>query len=68
MNDNFANVTGYSESEIVGKHHSMFVDATYKSSSEYKAFWEKLGRGEAHEGVYKRIGKGWQRNMVAGHL
>ncbi len=58
VNDNFINVTGYSESEIVGKHHSMFVDATYKSSSEYNAFWEKLGRGEAHEGVYKRIGKG----------
>ena len=58
VNDNFANVTGYSEKEIVGNNHSMFVDAAYKSSSEYKAFWEKLGRGEADEGIYKRIGKG----------
>jgi methyl-accepting chemotaxis protein len=58
VNENFAAVTGYSEKEIVGNHHSMFVDATHKASAEYKAFWDKLGRGEAEEGVYKRIGKG----------
>ncbi|MDO8961394.1 MAG: PAS domain S-box protein [Methylophilus sp.] len=58
VNDNFAAVTGYSASEIVGNHHSMFADATYKASPEYKAFWEKLGRGEADAGQYKRIGKG----------
>ncbi len=58
VNDNFANVTGYTEKEIVGNHHSMFVDAAYKASAEYKAFWDKLARGEADEGQYKRIGKG----------
>jgi methyl-accepting chemotaxis protein len=58
VNDNFANVTGYSEREIVGNHHSMFVEPAYRSSHEYKAFWEKLNRGEADEGQYKRIGKG----------
>ncbi len=57
VNDNFAKVTGYTDKEIVGNHHSMFVDAAYKSSTEYKAFWDKLGRGEADQGVYKRIGK-----------
>ncbi|MDP3608277.1 MAG: PAS domain S-box protein [Methylophilus sp.] len=58
VNDNFAAVTGYSSSEIVGNHHSMFADATYKASPEYKAFWDKLGRGEADAGQYRRIGKG----------
>jgi methyl-accepting chemotaxis protein len=58
VNDNFAKVTGYSESEIVGKHHSMFAEPAYAASSEYKAFWEKLGRGEADGGVYRRVGKG----------
>jgi methyl-accepting chemotaxis protein len=58
VNENFAIVTGYSEKEIVGNHHSMFVDSAYKSSHEYKAFWEKLARGEADAGQYKRIGKG----------
>jgi len=58
VNDNFAAVTGYSEKEIVGNHHSMFVEPAYKSSHEYKSFWEKLARGEADAGQYKRIGKG----------
>ncbi len=58
VNENFAAVTGYSEKEIVGNHHSMFVEPTYKNSHEYKAFWDKLGRGEADSGQYKRIGKG----------
>ena len=58
VNDNFAAVTGYSKQEIVGQHHSMFVDAAYKASAEYKAFWEKLARGEADEGQYLRKGKG----------
>ena len=57
VNDNFAKVTGYTSQEIIGKHHSMFVDASYKSSTEYKAFWEKLGAGETNAGVFKRIGK-----------
>ncbi len=58
VNENFAAVTGYSANEIVGNHHSMFVDSSYKASAEYKAFWDKLGRGEADSGQYKRIGKG----------
>ena len=58
VNENFAKVTGYTEKEIVGNHHSMFVAAEYKASSEYKAFWEKLGRGEHLEAVFARIGKG----------
>jgi methyl-accepting chemotaxis protein len=58
VNDNFAVVTGYSKDEIVGKHHSMFVDAAYKSSPEYKAFWDKLNLGESDAGQYRRITKG----------
>jgi methyl-accepting chemotaxis protein len=58
VNDNFAAVTGYSKQEIIGQHHQMFVEAAYKKSPEYKKFWDKLGRGEADEGQYKRVGKG----------
>jgi hypothetical protein len=36
---------GYSASEIVGRHHRMFVDPTYAASNEYRTFWERLGRG-----------------------
>ncbi len=56
-NDNFLNALGYKLDEVKGQHHSMFVDAAYRKSPEYKLFWEKLGRGEYDAGQYKRIGK-----------
>ena len=56
-NDNFSKTMGYPLEDIVGKHHSMFVDESYKNSAEYKAFWEKLAKGEASAGVFKRITK-----------
>jgi methyl-accepting chemotaxis protein len=57
-NDNFLSVLGYQLDEIKGKHHSVFVDADERNSSEYKRFWEKLNRGEFESGEYKRMGKG----------
>ena len=57
-NENFLNAMGYTLDELVGKHHGIFVDPAYRSSNEYRAFWEKLGRGEYDEGQYKRFGKG----------
>jgi methyl-accepting chemotaxis protein len=36
----------------------MFAEPSYAASQEYRAFWEKLGRGEYDAGQYKRIGKG----------
>jgi methyl-accepting chemotaxis protein len=57
-NENFLKTLGYSFEEIKGNHHSMFVDAAYRQSPEYRLFWEKLGRGEYDAGQYKRVGKG----------
>ncbi|MBX9757107.1 MAG: PAS domain S-box protein [Pseudomonadaceae bacterium] len=57
-NDNFLNTLGYTLLEIKGKHHSLFVDDEYRKSTDYRLFWEKLGRGEFDAGQYKRIGKG----------
>jgi len=56
-NANFLKVLGYSLDEVKGKHHSIFVDSGYRNSSEYKSFWERLGRGEHDAGQYKRISK-----------
>ena len=66
VNENFVNITGYNESEIVGNHHSMFVDATYKASSEYKSFWENLAKGIPNANVFKRIGKGGKEVWLQG--
>ena len=57
-NANFTATTGYSLDEIRGRHHSMFVEPSYAQSPEYKAFWEKLNRGEFDAGQYRRVGKG----------
>ncbi len=57
-NDNFLATVGYSLDEIRGQHHGMFVDPIYRSSPEYRAFWDKLGRGEYDAGQYQRYGKG----------
>ncbi len=57
-NQNFLAVINYTLDEVKGKHHSTFVDATYAASPEYRAFWEKLNRGEYDAGEYKRIAKG----------
>lgn len=57
-NDNFLQAMGYERAEIVGKHHSMFVDASHRDGAEYKEFWRKLAAGEFQRAEYKRIGKG----------
>ncbi len=58
INDNFTKVMGFTKAEVVGKHHSTCCDPAYANSAEYRAFWEKLNRGEADYGTYKRMGKG----------
>lgn len=57
-NENFLKALGYSLPEIVGKHHSMFVEATTRDSSAYREFWASLNRGDYQMAEYKRIGKG----------
>ncbi len=57
-NDNFLKTLGYTLEEVKGKHHSMFVDETFRQSGEYREFWAKLNRGEYQAAEYKRIGKG----------
>ncbi|MBY0354095.1 MAG: PAS domain-containing protein [Rickettsiales bacterium] len=57
-NQNFMSTVGYSAEEIIGKHHSMFVEPDMKNSSEYAQFWQKLKSGEFFSAEYKRVGKG----------
>ncbi|HEU4627551.1 MAG TPA: methyl-accepting chemotaxis protein [Steroidobacteraceae bacterium] len=56
-NDNFLRTFGYTLAELKGKHHSLFVDPAERESSEYRAFWAKLARGEYDSAQYKRFGR-----------
>jgi methyl-accepting chemotaxis protein len=57
-NENFLGAMGYRLSDIVGKHHSMFVPPDLRDSPEYRAFWADLNLGKYKAGEFKRIGKG----------
>jgi len=56
-NENFLAAVGYTLEEVQGQHHGMFAEPAYRQSAEYRAFWEKLGRGEYDAGQYRRLGK-----------
>jgi methyl-accepting chemotaxis protein len=57
-NQNFLDTVGYKLDEIVGQHHSMFVDPAERQSTAYRAFWEALAQGEFQRAEFKRFAKG----------
>jgi len=57
-NENFLKTLGYRLEEVVGKHHSMFVEPADRSSEAYRQFWSDLGSGKFQAGEFKRVGKG----------
>jgi methyl-accepting chemotaxis protein len=57
-NENFCQAMGYRADEIIGRHHSIFVEPEEAKSADYAAFWKQLNKGEFDRRQYKRIGKG----------
>ena len=57
-NDNFCKTMGYEATEIKGRKHAMFCDATYAASADYAAHWDRLRRGEFVSDAFHRKGKG----------
>lgn len=56
-NKNFCDVLGYVPDELIGKHHSLFVDPQHRDGPEYREFWEALRAGHFREGEFHRLGK-----------
>jgi methyl-accepting chemotaxis protein len=65
-NEIFLNAMGYSLNEIVGQHHSIFVEPNCRTSAEYKQFWRDLADGKYCSAEYKRIGKGGKEVWIQG--
>ena len=62
-NRNFLDAMGYRhESELIGRHHRMFVPPHEHQSAEYRAFWDQLAAGQFHQGQFPRVGR--QGNTV----
>jgi len=61
LNDHFEKLLGYSRSEMLGRHVSIFVDHATRESADYKAasraLWAKLNRGEYQTGEARRTTK-----------
>jgi methyl-accepting chemotaxis protein len=63
-NNNFLELTGYTLKEILALHHSIFMPAGERESSEYAAFWQSLNWGEFQSGEYRRIAKDGSERWV----
>jgi len=56
-NSMFLETMGYKsneKSQIIGKHHSIFVSYEYSKSDEYSKFWKNLNNGKFLEGIFER--------------
>ena len=56
-NDMFLEAMGYKSNErnqIIGKHHSIFVNYEYSKSDDYIKFWKRLNSGKFFNGIVER--------------
>ena len=60
-NDLFCRAVGYSERDVVGRHHSMFLPAEEARSAAYARFWRDLAAGKEKSGDFTRVGKGGRK-------
>ncbi|MEH6731678.1 MAG: PAS domain-containing methyl-accepting chemotaxis protein [Pseudoalteromonas distincta] len=56
-NEQFLSAMGYQESELIGKHHRTFCEASEYNSQEYQQFWAKLREGQFIAERFKRVDK-----------
>ena len=56
-NEAFLKALGYTEEEIVGKHHSIFVQRGYRQTEDYRRFWDELRAGKFFSDEFPRITK-----------
>ncbi|MFK7990492.1 MAG: PAS domain-containing protein, partial [Sandaracinaceae bacterium] len=62
--EKFLQAVGYTEAEVVGEHHRLFVDPEEARSPAYTRFWEALRAGEAQSETFRRFGKGGQEIWI----
>ncbi len=65
-NENYLAMLGYRLDEIVGRHHSMFVDPGHRDSPDYHGFWERLRSGGSQAAQHRCIGKGGRKVWIEG--
>jgi len=66
-NQIFLNLMGYELDEVVGKHHSIFVDAEYGQSKAYKKWWLDFKNGKFVSDVFNRYTKSGKEVWIQGN-
>ena len=66
-NENFCNLVGCTEGDMVKKPHSAMVTPEYAKSKEYVEFWEKLKSGESITGEFERVAKDGSKRWLYGN-
>ena len=66
-NDNFCNIMGCAESNVIKKSHSRMITPEYAKSKEYLEFWEALRRGESITGEFERVAKDGSKRWLYGN-
>jgi len=66
-NDNFCDMMGCQEKNMVKKPHSSMVTPEYARSKEYVEFWETLRRGESITGEFERVAKDGSKRWLFGN-
>lgn len=65
-NQNFLDIMGYKETELLGKHHSLLVEHDYAASKAYKLFWNSLNKGIYQKDEFLRISKKGNKIWLSG--
>ena len=65
-NSNFLDVFGYDLSEIKGKKHGMFMEASARESRDDVTFWENLRKGIFQAGEFKRVARNGDELWIQG--
>ncbi|WP_010141122.1 methyl-accepting chemotaxis protein [Oceanicola sp. S124] len=63
-NRNFLAALECTAEEIVGQHHSIFVEPDFVASAEYRAHWDRLRAGEALSDQYPRLTRSGRRIWI----
>lgn len=64
-NDRFCETMRATQSDIIGKHHSIFMPAGAAASEEYAIFWRKLRQGDCPVGDYERVARDGQKKYLS---
>lgn len=57
VNENYLDVVGYGERELLGQYHKTLMSPEVTSSPRYNDFWAQLKRGQFEAGEFKLVDK-----------